>query len=179
MTEREKMIKGFPYNADDISLVEDRKTAKRLFHEYNSSPVDLKVEVLDELFRNKFGAHIEAPFRCDYGYNIKIGKHFYSNFNLTILDVAPVTIGDHVFIAPNVLIATAGHPIDPEERSAGVEFGKPITIGNKVWIGGNVVIVPGVNIGDNVTIGAGSVVTKDIPSNSVAVGNPCRVIKSI
>ncbi|ANQ47955.1 sugar O-acetyltransferase [Flammeovirga yaeyamensis] len=179
MTEKEKMINGLPYNADEPSLVADRKRAKKLMKEYNDSPVDLKKEVLDELFGQEFNAHIEAPFRVDYGYNIKIGHSFYSNFNLTILDVAPVEIGYHVFIAPNVLIATAGHPVDPIERSNGVEFGKPIKIGNRVWIGGNVVILPGVTIGDNVTIGAGSVVTKDIPSNTVAVGNPCKVIKHI
>ncbi|NLR94155.1 sugar O-acetyltransferase [Flammeovirga agarivorans] len=180
MTEKEKMISGELYNADDPTLVQDRKRAKILCKQYNDSPIDLNAKILEELFQqDQLNVNVEAPFRCDYGYNITVGDNFYSNFNLTILDVAPVTIGDNVFIAPNVLIATAGHPIDPIQRTRGDEFGKPITIGNRVWIGGNVVILPGVSIGENVTIGAGSVVTKDIPANTVAVGNPCKVIKHI
>lgn len=116
---------------------------------------------------------------CDYGYNIEIGENFYSNHNLIILDGNKVTFGDNVFIAPNCCFYTAGHPIDYNTRNQGLEYAKPIEVGNNVWIGGNVVVLPGVKIGDNVVIGAGSIVTRDIPSNSVAVGNPCRVIKEI
>ena len=117
-------------------------------------------------------------FFCDYGYNIEIGSNFYSNHNLTIVDVCKVTIGDNVLIAPHVMISTGTHPIDPIERQK-TEYGSPITIGNNVWIGGNVSVLPGVTIGDNCVIGAGSVVNRDIPANSVAVGNPCRVIRTI
>ncbi|MDF2524594.1 MAG: maa, partial [Clostridiales bacterium] len=123
--------------------------------------------------------HIEAPFNCDYGYNIEVGENFYANYGCTILDVNKVIIGDNVLLAPNVQIYTAAHPVDPSKRLTGKEFAKPIVIGNNVWIGGGAIICPGVKIGDNVTIGAGSVVTKDVPENVVAAGNPCRVIRRI
>ncbi len=122
---------------------------------------------------------METPFYCDYGYNIEVGDNFYANFGCVILDVNRVTIGDNVLLAPNVQIYTAGHPVDPEKRLTGKEYGKPVFIGNNVWIGGGVIICPGVKIGDNVTIGAGSVITRDIPNNTIAVGNPCKVIKSV
>ena len=122
---------------------------------------------------------INQPFRCDYGKQISIGKRFFANFNFTVLDEAPVTIGDDCFIGPNVSIYTACHSTDPVERNSRREWAEPVSIGNNVWIGGSVTILPGVTIGDNVTIGAGSVVTKDIPSNSIAVGNPCKVIKKL
>lgn len=121
----------------------------------------------------------EPPFRCDYGYNIEIGENFYSNYNCTILDCAKVTIGNNVLFAPNVSLFTAGHPIDATLRAQEYEYAFPITIGNDVWIGGNTVINPGVTIGSNVVIGSGSVITKDIPSNCIAAGNPCRVIRDI
>ena len=122
---------------------------------------------------------IVAPFWCDYGYNIEIGEHFFANHNTVILDCAKVRFGDHVFVAPNCGFYTAGHPIDAKTRNQGLEYAKPITVGDNVWIGGGVQVMPGVTIGDNVVIGGGSVVVKDIPSNSVAVGNPCRVIRTL
>lgn len=123
--------------------------------------------------------YINPPFYCDYGKQIHVGKRFFANFHFTVLDEAPVTIGDDVFIGPNVSLYTACHSTLPEERNTRHEWAKPITIGNNCWLGGSVTVVPGVTIGDNCTIGAGSVVTHDIPANSIAVGNPCRVIKHI
>ena len=124
--------------------------------------------------------YLEPPFRCDYGSNIKLGKNFYANFNCVVLDMAEVTIGDNVLFAPNVQVLTAGHPLDVKSRDdEGVEFSTPISIGDYAWIGAGVIICPGVNIGKNSVIGAGGVVTKDVPDNVVAVGNPCRVLKPI
>lgn len=123
--------------------------------------------------------HIETPFRCDYGSNITVGNNFYANFNCTILDVGKVVIGENVMFAPNVSLYTAGHPIHPDSRNSGYEYGIAITIGNNVWISGNVIVNPGVTIGNNVVIGAGSVVTKDIPDNVIAVGSPCRIVREI
>lgn len=125
------------------------------------------------------GLLIEQPFYCDYGYNIRVGDNFYANFNLVILDEAPVTLGDNVFIAPDCGFYTAGHPIEAAERNKGLEYARPITVGDNVWIGAGVTVLAGVTIGDNCVIGAGSVVVKDIPANCVAVGNPCKVIKTI
>ena len=140
--------------------------------------------VLGQIYNANFDKELiaermKAPFFCDYGYNIEIGENFYSNHNLIILDGNKVIFGDNVFIAPNCAFYTAGHPIDVNRRNQGLEYAKPIKIGNNVWIGGNVVVLPGVTIGDNTVIGAGSIVTRDIPANVVAVGNPCRVIKQI
>lgn len=139
---------------------------------------------MQELLKTLFGKTgerlwIEQPFHCDYGWNIELGEHFYANYNLTILDVGKVTIGKNVMCAPNVAIYTAGHPVHPQSRSSGYEYGIPVTIGDNVWIGGNAVILPGVTIGSNAVIGAGSVVTRDIPDNVIAAGNPCRVIREI
>ena len=125
------------------------------------------------------GVHIEAPFHCDYGKNIEVGDYFFANYNCAILDVGKVIIGDNVQFAPNVSLYTAGHPIHPDSRNSGYEYGIGITIGDNVWLGGNVVVNPGVHIGNNAVIGSGSVVTKDIPDNVIAVGNPCRVIREI
>ena len=122
---------------------------------------------------------ITAPFWCDYGYHITLGENFYANHNLVILDVAKVTFGDHVFVAPNCGFYTAGHPIDFKRRNQGLEYAYPITVGSHVWFGAGVQVMPGVTIGDNVVIGAGSVVTKDIPANVVAVGNPCKILREI
>lgn len=183
VTEKEKMISGEIYNPEDKELFNDRQRAKTLCAEYNNLPVTA-VEKRKELIKDLFGKcgsilSVEPNFYCDYGYNISVGKNFYINHNCVILDCAPVTIGDNVWIGPNCGFYTAEHPVNAEERIKGPESARPITIGNNVWIGGNVVILAGVTIGDNTTIGAGSVVTKDIPSNTVAVGNPCKVIKSL
>ena len=184
MTEREKMIAGMMYNADDAELLEGRMRARLLCRKFNDLMPDEeeeRVKALKELL-GKTGERIwiEQPFLCDYGCNIEVGERFYANYNLVILDCAKVTIGDNAFIAPNVGIYTAAHPIVAEQRNIhGFEFAAPVTIGNNVWIGGGVQICPGVTIGDNTVIGAGSVVTKDIPANVVAAGNPCRVLREI
>lgn len=184
MTEKEKAALGMLYNANyDTTLIEERTKAKELCYTYNQlrpSQEKERSEVIRELFgKTKEKFLIEQPFYCDYGYQIEIGENFYMNHNCVILDGAKVTFGDNVFIAPGCGFYTAGHPIQKEERNIGLEYAKPITVGNDVWIGGNVVVLPGVTIGNNVVIGAGSLVTKDIPSNVVAVGSPCQVIKQI
>lgn len=183
MTEKEKMLAGKPYLAFGEELSNERQHAKVLNYELNQlHPLDLekRQDILKKLL-GKTGEtfYVEPPFRCDYGYNIEIGENFYSNYNCTILDCAKVTIGNNVMFAPNVSLFTAGHPIHSEPRNEGIEYAFPITIGDNVWIGGNVVVNPGVSIGENCVIGSGSVVTKDIPANSIAVGNPCRVINEI
>ncbi len=184
MTEKEKMLKGMIYDANnDPTLVAERLDCKEKCKAYNDlHPGDLQGRTaLLKLILGKIAGDIliEQPFYCDYGYNITVGESFYANFNLVVLDEAPVTFGNNVFIAPNCAFYTAGHPTDPVERNKGLEYARPITVGDNVWIGGNVCVLPGVRIGDNCVIGAGSVVVKDIPANSVAVGNPCKAIKSI
>lgn len=183
MNQKERMLAGLPYKAWLDGLGKERMENKIKIREYNTlSPTDRAGA--DRVIRSILGKsgkdiHMEQPFFCDYGKNIEVGDNFYSNFNCTILDVAKVVIGDNVMFAPNVSIFTAGHPIHPDSRNSGYEYGISVTIGNNVWIGGNVVINPGVTIGDNVVVGSGSVVTKDIPSNVIAAGNPCRVIREI
>lgn len=183
-SEKDKMLSGALYDANyDPALIAERRTCKVVLHEINSLPPDSD-ERRYELFRRILGPVsgrfiIESPFHCDYGYNIELGENFYMNVNCVILDEAKVTFGNNVFVAPNCSFYTAGHPFDLEQRNKGLEYARPITVGDNVWIGGNVVVVPGVNIGDNCVIGAGSVVTKDIPANSLAAGNPCKVIRKI
>ncbi|PQJ89220.1 sugar O-acetyltransferase [Aliivibrio sifiae] len=181
MTEKEKMLAGLPYDAWDEILLNDRMNAKVQCHQFNladPTKLDERVGILKKLLCIKDNAHMEPNFFCDYGYNIEIGSNFYSNHNLTIVDVCKVTIGNNVLFGPHVMISTGTHPLDPIERQK-TEYGASISIGNDVWVGGNVSILPGVKIGNNCVIGAGSVVNRDIPDNSVAVGNPCRVIKSV
>jgi len=184
MTEREKAALGLLYDANnDPVILAEFDHAKEILHEYNLLPPS-KREEQQALIKNllkKIGKSftIRSPFFCDLGYNIEIGENFFSNINLTILDGAKVSIGDNVFIAPNVGIYTAGHPLDAEQRNLGLEYAYPVTIGNNVWIGAHVAILPGVTIGDNVVIGAGSIVTKDIPANALAIGNPCKVVRFI
>ncbi len=185
MTEREKMLVGELYNASDEELVKARERASRLCYKYNVelSPDKMKEkkEILEELLgKTGEGLCIVSPFMCDYGSHIEAGKNLYINTGCTILDCAKVKFGDNVMIAPNVGIYTAAHPLNTKRRHVDlVEFAYEINIGNNVWIGANSVILPGVTIGDNTVIGAGSVVIKDIPSNVLAVGNPCRVIREI
>ncbi len=184
MTEKERMLAGETYSAVDPQLLEELAVTREVVYDYNQlrpSENEKKLRLLKELLGHIGDDEIiiNQPFRCDYGKQISVGKRFFANFNFTVLDEARVTIGDDCFIGPNVSIYTACHSTDPIERNSRREWAEPITIGNNVWIGGSVTILPGVTIGDNVTIGAGSVVTKDIPSNSVAVGNPCKVIKAL
>jgi len=184
MTEREKMLAGMVYSAVDEELVKGLMATREKIHEYNMlAPTE--TQRMKELLHDMLG-HIgddaiivNQPFRCDYGQQISVGRRFFANFNFTVLDEARVTIGDDCFIGPNVSIYTACHSTDPVERNSRQEWALPVSIGNNVWIGGSVTILPGVTIGDNVSIGAGSVVVKDIPSNTVAVGNPCRVVKTL
>ena len=184
MTEKEKMLSGMVYSAIDEQLLKELNEVKEIIHEYNAlkpSQTLRRFQILKDLLGYVADDEIivNQPFYCDYGKQIRVGKRFFANFNLTILDEARVTIGDDCFIGPNVSIYTACHSTDPVERNTRREWAEPVTIGDNVWIGGSVTILPGVTIGSNVTIGAGSVVTRDIPDNVVAVGNPCKVIKSL
>ena len=185
MNMKERMIANLPYKAWMDGLAEDRLECRKKIYKFNNMSPDeeeeslkfLKEEILGKVGGGYF--NIEKPFRCDYGYNIEIGDNFFANYNFVVLDVGKVRIGNNVQIAPNVGLYTAGHPLHPDSRNSGYEYGIDITIGNNVWLGGNVCVMPGVTIGDNAVIGAGAVVTKDIPANAVAVGNPAKVVKMI
>lgn len=183
MTEYEKQQAGMIYNAIDSELVRKLYECHDLCWEYNQiRPTSLSER--NNLLRRILGkadedTFINQPFHCDYGKNISVGKRFFANFNFTVLDEAKVTIGDDCFIGPNVSIYTACHSTDPVERNTRQEWAESVTIGDNCWIGGSATILPGVTIGNNVTIGAGSVVTRDIPSNCIAVGNPAKPIKKI
>ena len=166
----------------DESVMEEQKVCRRILQRLNTvdrSDFDEIGKIVKELLGKSDGAFINPPFYCDYGSHIEVGKNFFANYNCTIIDVAKVKIGDNCQMAPNVAIYTAGHPLHPVSRNSMYEYGISVTIGDNDWIGGNTVIMPGVHIGSNTVIGAGSVVTKDIPDWVVAVGNPCRVIKQI
>ena len=191
MTEKEKMIQGLLYDSSDPELAASRTRAQKITKEYNQTErpdKTLRYDLLKELFGH-IGerCYIEPTFRCDYGYNISVGENFYMNYDCLLLDIAPITIGDNCMIAPGVHIYSATHPIPYKERNeqmiAGksicLEFGKPVTIGHNVWIGGRSVILPGVTIGDGAIIAAGSVVTKDVPANTIYGGNPAKLIRTI
>lgn len=184
LSEKEKSRRGELYDANnDAELLAERMACKDICHRYNSIlPSDTRQR--EAVIRNLFGKTgerflIEQPFFCDYGYNIEIGENFYANVNCVILDEAKVTFGDNVFIAPGCGFYTAGHPFDVAQRNSGLEYARPITIGHNVWIGAQVCVLPGVTIGYNCVIGAGSVVNKNIPAGSLAAGNPCRIIRKL
>ena len=182
-TEKEKMLRGELYNASDAELIKERRNARLLLKQLNDSRDDetaLRQQVLKQLIPSQ-GSNfwIEPPFFCDYGNNITVGDKVFLNFNCTILDVMQVSIGNNVLIGPSVQIYTAMHPTNWEVRAGGLEFAKPVTIADDVWIGGAVVICPGVSIGARSIIGAGSVITRDIPDDVFAAGNPCRVVKDL
>lgn len=182
-SEKKKAAEGMLYDANnDPQLQEEMYLTRCNVYRYNSLPpweTEERAHLIQSLLKIGRNGCIISPFHCDYGSNIEIGENFFANTNLVILDGGKVTIGDNVFIAPNVGIYTAGHPLDTGRRNAGLEYAYPVSIGNNVWIGAQVCILPGVTIGDNTVIGAGSVVTKDIPDNVLAVGNPCKVIRKI
>lgn len=182
-TEKEKMLRGDWYHASDAELVGERLRARLLLKQFNDSAAGdqaLRQRLLVELMPQQgLGLWIEPPFQCDYGSAIYTGENVYFNFNCVVLDVAPVTIGNNVLIGPAVQIYTAHHPMDWRLRAAGLEGGKPVTIGAHVWIGGGAIICPGVTIGQRSVIGAGSVVTRSIPDDVVAAGNPCRIIRTV
>jgi maltose O-acetyltransferase len=183
MTEKEKMLSGKLYLASDEELIQMRQNARSILDVFNSTMFnetkkrrDLTYQLFGRVGEN---VKVNKPFYCDYGVNIFVGDNFYANYDCMIIDVGEVRIGDNVFFGPRVNIYTAGHPIDKDVRNTQLEYGKTVTIGNDVWIGGNVVINPGVTIGSNVVIGSGSVVVKDIESNVVAAGNPCKTVRKI
>ncbi|HSU17025.1 sugar O-acetyltransferase [Longimicrobium sp.] len=183
MTEKEKMLAGELYRASDPELVAERAHAQRLIARFNtladehpSSGAAVLRGLLGEVGE---GCVVMPSFRCDYGYNIRMGRNTFVNYDCVFLDPGRITIGADVQIAPAVQIYTAGHPLDAEERRSGAEFARPVTIGDGVWIGGGAIICPGVAIGANAVIGAGSVVTRDLPPNVVAAGNPCRVLREL
>jgi len=184
MTIKEKMNSGQIYtDLGSPELAAEHRHCLEVLYEFNqSAPGNIKLRT--KLLQKILGScpddfWIEPPLRCSYGYNTFIGNHFYANYNLTIIDDVKVEIGEHVLIAPNVVITTSGHPVHPELRLNGAQFSRPIKIGNHAWLGANVVILPGIEIGDNSVIGAGSIVTKNIPPNVVAVGTPCKVMRKI
>lgn len=183
MTEKERMLSGKLYSSDDPELKSDKDRSRQLVHSFNSTTNDqqaYRTELLKQILGGTGESfYIEPPFHCDYGGNIYIGDNFYANFDCIILDVARVFIGDNCFLGPRVSIYTPVHPFVPEIRNMGIELGREVHIGNNVWLGGGVTVNPGVTIGDNTIIGSGSVVTRDIPANVIAAGNPCRVIREI
>lgn len=182
-SQRERMLAGDLYIADDPQLVADSRRAATLMHQLNTSDPsnpDARRSVLRELLGSLGeGADIRPPMWCDYGYQIHIGARTFINYGAVLLDVGLITIGEDVQLGPNVQLLTPTHPLEPEARRAKLEAAKPITIGNNVWLGGGVIVLPGVSIGENTVVGAGAVVTKDLPTNVVAVGNPARIIRQL
>ncbi len=177
------MLAGDLYIADDPELVAGSLRARRLLDRFNRTVADAADErrrILQELLGEVGpGSEIRPPFYCDYGYHVSVGARTFVNFGMTALDVAPITIGDDVQIGPNVQLLTPTHPVEPEPRRQKWEAAQPITIGDNVWLGGGVVVLPGVTIGQNTVVGAGSVVTRDLPADVVAVGNPARVVRAL
>ena len=181
-SEKEKMVSGETYNPANPRLVLDRARANRICTKYNKkcfNEINMRSRLLKKLINTEGNFWIKPPFYCDYGYNIFIGKNVMLNYGCVILDVCPVKIGEHTLIGPNTHIYTACHCLDPKKRLNDIEYGKAVTIGKNVWIGGNCCILAGITIKDNAVIGAGSVVTKDVPANVVVAGNPAKIIKTI
>lgn len=181
MNNIERRDREMAYISDETVMEEQKKTRKILRELNTADPSDFERigEIVEQLLGKSHKTFINPPFYCDYGFHIEVGESFFANYNCTIIDVAKVKIGDNCQLAPNVSIYTAGHPVHPDSRNSLYEYGIGVTIGDNVWIGGNTVILPGVHIGSNTVIGAGSVVTKDIPDWVIAAGNPCRVIRKI
>ena len=182
MNNIERRDQGLVYISDESVMVEQarcRKILQKLNFMDRSDFEGIAATIRELLGTCGEGSMINPPFYCEYGSHIHVGKQFFANYTCTIIDVAPVTIGDYCQMAPNVAIYTAGHPVYPQTRNSAWEYGKPVTIGDNVWLGGNTVILPGVTIGSNTVIGAGSVVTHDIPDWVIAAGNPCKVIRPI
>ena len=182
-TEKDRMLRGVPYLANDPALLDERKRCRLVCERFNATSFGdtaTRRAILDELL-GEIGedADVMAPFECDYGYHITVGARTFINYGAVILDGAKVTIGQDVQIGPGVQLLTALHPLDPVERRRGTETAKPVTIGDGAWLATGVIVCPGVNIGPDVVIGAGSVVTKDLPARHLCVGNPCRVIREI
>ena len=181
MTNPQRRDAQLPYISDEAVMEEQRRT-RAILQKLNTIDVsDFEgiAALVRELLQTEEEPFINPPFYCDYGNHIKVGKNFFANYNCTFLDVAAITFGDNCLLGPNVSIYTAGHPVHPHSRNSRYEYGIAVTVGNDVWLGGCTVICPGVTIGDGCVIGAGSVVTKDIPPYSIAAGNPCRVIRTI
>lgn len=182
MSEKDRMLMGLEYDPADSQLVQERYKANKICMKYNQSAlneINMNSRLLKKLIKTAGDFVIKPPFYCDYGYNIYLDDGVMLNYGCVLLDVCSIDIGKKTVIGPYTQIYTACHPIDPNDRLDGIEYGKPVVIGENVWIGGNVTILPGVTIGKNSVIGAGSVVTKDIPENVVAAGNPCRIIRKI
>ncbi len=182
MSEKTRMLAGALYDAGDPELVAERRRARTLcdrLGELAAGDVDGCHRLLAELLGSASNAVIQAPFHCDYGYNISLGANAYFNVGCVILDVMPVVIGANVLFGPGVHVYAASHPLSAAERRSGRELGEPVTIGDDVWLGGRVVVCPGVRIGSGSVIGAGSVVSRDIPPGVLAAGNPCRIVRTL
>ena len=184
MTQKERMEMGLIYYCNDESILSDQALCLEKQYDYNATrPLESKKreQLLKEMFAEiGEGTYIEPPLHSNWGgKNTHLGKWVYANFNLTLVDDTDIYIGDYTMIGPNTVIATAGHPIDPELRQKATQYNKPVHIGKNCWLGAGVIVMPGVTIGDNTVIGAGSIVTRDIPAGVVAVGNPCRVMRKI
>jgi maltose O-acetyltransferase len=182
-SEKEKMLAGEMYDPADETLVEERLAARRLTEAFNATGAD-EAERRDSLLRDLFGSAgetltVEPTFKCDYGYNVHVGDDFFANFDCVFLDVCRVEFGDECMLAPGVHVYTATHPLDAEERMAGEEYGKPVTVGDRVWFGGRAVVNPGVTVGDDSVVASGAVVTRDVPSGVVVQGNPAEIVKEL
>ncbi|ADJ16267.1 sugar O-acetyltransferase [Halalkalicoccus jeotgali] len=181
-SEKERMLRGEPYDASDSELVAERQHARELTRKYNRTTAtesDRRERLLEELFGSVEDATVEPPIRCDYGYNVHVGENFYANFDCVILDVRRVEFGTRCLLGPGVHVYTATHPLDAEERAAGLESGAPVTVGDDVWIGGRAVLNSGVSVGDGSVIASGAVVTEDVPAGALVGGNPARVLKDV